>query len=172
MRRYVKRCKDFNPRPREEGDASSVGYNPQSDDFNPRPREEGDSGDGVFTMWEILISIHALVKRATLHTLARCQMWEISIHALVKRATKTTCSKSQAVKISIHALVKRATFETTVFDGQTFTISIHALVKRATTDIVLSCQTSPHFNPRPREEGDFAVLVRWQYEATFQSTPS
>ena len=34
---------DFNPRPREEGDASSVGYKPQRDDFNPRPREEGDS---------------------------------------------------------------------------------------------------------------------------------
>ena len=65
MRRYVKRCKGisihalvkratlycvhaqynlhyFNPRPREEGDASTVGYEPQSDDFNPRPREEGD----------------------------------------------------------------------------------------------------------------------------------
>ena len=40
---YKPQSDDFNPRPREEGDASSVGYKPQSDDFNPRPREEGDT---------------------------------------------------------------------------------------------------------------------------------
>ena len=58
---------------------------------------------------------------------------DISIHALVKRATDVSFNASYIERISIHALVKRATFETTVFDGQTFTISIHALVKRATS---------------------------------------
>ena len=42
LSRYRNPNKRFNPRPREEGDASSVGYKPQSDGFNPRPREEGD----------------------------------------------------------------------------------------------------------------------------------
>ena len=55
---------NFNPRPREEGD--DVYDEPVLDvkDFNPRPREEGDNhflGEFVFRK----ISIHALVKRAT-----------------------------------------------------------------------------------------------------------
>ena len=55
----------FNPRPREEGDVAlkvEVGSEPN---FNPRPREEGDIFNGLFAKREI-ISIHALVKRATL----------------------------------------------------------------------------------------------------------
>ena len=49
------------------------------------------------------------MKRATqLLTLARCQMW-ISIHALVKRATLDRLKREVAYEISIHALVKRAT---------------------------------------------------------------
>ena len=55
---------DFNPRPREEGDSfkflasDGVGY------FNPRPREEGDRFI-VYIVPNLCISIHALVKRAT-----------------------------------------------------------------------------------------------------------
>ena len=71
------------------------------------------------------------MKRATKTRAKKEPPVDISIHALVKRATviprrfvfkqayfnprpreegdKTTCSKSQTVKISIHALVKRAT---------------------------------------------------------------
>ena len=56
--------KHFNPRPREEGDCSNVSFVGTSQHFNPRPREEGDllriSVSELF-----LISIHALVKRAT-----------------------------------------------------------------------------------------------------------
>ena len=54
----------FNPRPREEGDLyifCSV-YNDRY--FNPRPREEGDLCTAK-NKKELLISIHALVKRAT-----------------------------------------------------------------------------------------------------------
>ena len=35
---------DFNPRPREEGDAVAHTGTVSDVDFNPRPREEGDSG--------------------------------------------------------------------------------------------------------------------------------
>ena len=56
--------KNFNPRPREEGD-----YQLQCERFilayfNPRPREEGDNLDFGLGL-PCGISIHALVKRAT-----------------------------------------------------------------------------------------------------------
>ena len=42
--------RDFNPRPREEGDGNTRGSAPYGRYFNPRPREEGDRlsplGDG------------------------------------------------------------------------------------------------------------------------------
>ena len=76
--------------------------------FNPRPREEGDILQ-IADELKKLISIHALVKRATLDCLLRAYQSEISIHALVKRATAVTVTVPAAVGISIHALVKRAT---------------------------------------------------------------
>ena len=57
----------FNPRPREEGDDWS-GVTPLLDmHFNPRPREEGDLAAFASPFFSD-ISIHALVKRATLLT--------------------------------------------------------------------------------------------------------
>ena len=35
--------RDFNPRPREEGDYTRYGIRRVMNDFNPRPREEGDN---------------------------------------------------------------------------------------------------------------------------------
>ena len=55
----------FNPRPREEGDKDIQNFKRRNIYFNPRPREEGDTqitGKEVC----VCISIHALVKRATL----------------------------------------------------------------------------------------------------------
>ena len=102
-----------------------------------------------------IISIHALVKRATTDyfgasatdnyfnprpreegdfiKITLSHNGAISIHALVKRATKLgDCYKDVSV-ISIHALVKRATVlcRRSAICGE---ISIHALVKRATQD--------------------------------------
>ena len=37
----LKRCY-FNPRPREEGDQGAFDFPSKKKDFNPRPREEGD----------------------------------------------------------------------------------------------------------------------------------
>ena len=57
-------------------------------DFNPRPREEGDSPYSCLIFCQF-ISIHALVKRATLSPYGLGMWLIISIHALVKRATST-----------------------------------------------------------------------------------
>ena len=80
------RLRNFNPRPREEGDSRVLASVQFLDYFNPRPREEGDpfmsciavdqnhfnprpreEGDPVISMriFTADISIHALVKRAT-----------------------------------------------------------------------------------------------------------
>ena|GEM_PF-6768709 len=45
-----------------------VVFKPCTHDFNPRPREEGDDCSTYFD-WVVIISIHALVKRATLSEL-------------------------------------------------------------------------------------------------------
>ena len=205
----------FNPRPREEGDITTIVFLITPTYFNPRPREEGDyQVHDRFLYYKI--SIHALVKRATSVDVDISDSEVISIHALVKRAT-VIISYDQpnisnfnprpreegdspllnisaiAIAISIHALVKRATTyieHTTHEDG----ISIHALVKRATTkslDVLLQkwisihalvkratqnsskkSTASRHFNPRPREEGDFIALQLRAKPPLFQSTPS
>ena len=59
--------------------------------FNPRPREEGDSAKLV-QIAQRRISIHALVKRATITGTFGNYNAVISIHALVKRATLPTDS--------------------------------------------------------------------------------
>ena len=104
----------------------------------------------------MFISIHALVKRATIFTLfhltfkfhfnprpreegdfIQSMYWltdkPISIHALVKRATTLSWRVPQLVGISIHALVKRATNQRRWICLRCW-ISIHALVKRATSE--------------------------------------
>ena len=77
----------------------------------------------------------------------------ISIHALVKRATYEIPAVNKANMISIHALVKRAT-KTPILIKADQNISIHALVKRATLYYVHAQCNLHYFNPRPREEGD------------------
>ncbi len=57
---------DFNPRPREEGDRTHSTRKLTTINFNPRPREEGDYMYGTLDILSTFISIHALVKRATL----------------------------------------------------------------------------------------------------------
>ena len=77
----------------------------------------------------------------------------ISIHALVKRATPQNTRQPTGQEISIHALVKRATALRGV-KGGVRNISIHALVKRATVPATRPAERDGNFNPRPREEGD------------------
>ena len=77
---------DFNPRPREEGDFTRMANAWARIDFNPRPREEGDLAAAARPLFND-ISIHALVKRATIGGSSARYAQRISIHALVKRAT-------------------------------------------------------------------------------------
>ena len=97
------------------------------------------------------------MKRATKNTTASGENTQISIHALVKRATGCDTAIDKENEISIHALVKRAT-EVAVDGIAGHDISIHALVKRATKDEFISSDYKSNFNPRPREEGDTAIL--------------
>ena len=120
-----------------------------SSDFNPRPREEGDVTGAAIADDTNVISIHALVKRATFHLADVLCAYHISIHALVKRATVHPVNFCCWKLISIHALVKRATIFLVTFLG-------------------IVC----YFNPRPREEGDPLLQTVQQFPVPFQSTPS
>ena len=64
-RNYPQKARHFNPRPREEGDLKRCRRSDRINYFNPRPREEGDLDLNTVDV-NYLISIHALVKRATL----------------------------------------------------------------------------------------------------------
>ena len=99
--------------------------------FNPRPRKEGDQEGDTWKHPYDIISIHALVKRATSLKKSYHPKPSISIHALVKRATRC----------------KHGSYNF-------FDISIHALVKRATQGRMGVCSRGQNFNPRPRKEGD------------------
>jgi len=145
-----------------------------SRDFNPRPRTEGDTFP-VSSKDTCYISIHALARRATpqrctgilrgrisIHALARRATWaylrhrclslyfnprprtegdqekhlltkieDISIHALARRATETNMQMLQTADISIHALARRATIPHKQYSANEV-ISIHALARRAT----------------------------------------
>ena len=81
--------------------------------FNPRPHEEGDLKIGVKSN-KIVISIHALMKRATQGVKQQILYYGISIHALVKRATDRAIAPQVIIR---------------------------------------------HFNPRPREEGDYYFQI-------------
>jgi len=122
--------------------------------FNPRAREERDRGvDYADTTGNV--SIHALVKSATVEPACPQCMDEVSIHALVKSATslakpqtlQPACSNPRAREerdgsnlitaigknvVSIHALVKSAT-NIPGRRGIIYSVSIHALVKSATS---------------------------------------
>ena len=99
--------------------------------FQSTPSQRGRHGNCGCVRLKVIISIHALAKRATIMMIFRYQnvlfqstpsqrgrppyFWqidntsEISIHALAKRATKKVKSIINEQAISIHALAKRAT---------------------------------------------------------------
>ena len=104
------------------------------------------------------------MKRATNFFYAVILFAIISIHALVKRATVTLPLSTHTSYISIHALVKRAT-AVGIRQQFVFFISIHALVKRATRFYSVLSAVVRYFNPRPREEGDHLPNLNRPYLA-------
>ena len=77
----------------------------------------------------------------------------ISIHALVKRATKILKIPTGATFISIHALVKRAT-ENGWKGGETKYFNPRPR-KEGDTSKHNDSPKGRNFNPRPRKEGDY-----------------
>ena len=93
------------------------------------------------------------MKRATNASTAMQMQWQISIHALVKRATIFTLT----IAMVFQYFNPRPREEGDIVDlshDKFIHISIHALVKRATTRRPDMQVSYSHFNPRPREEGD------------------
>ena len=78
---------------------------------------------------------------------------EISIHALVKRATILQIADELKKLISIHALVKRATYP--LFRQDDIHPYFNPRPREEGDDLVtdIYCLLR-NFNPRPREEGD------------------
>ena len=95
----------------------------------------------------------------------------ISIHALLKRATTTTDLGGKPLGISIHALLKRATSSKVTYQIQSF-ISIHALLKRATNEVQKYKNVSINFNSRSPEESDALVSATKLQSNLFQFTLS
>ena len=78
--------------------------------FNPRPREEGDP-NGKFASDGQKISIHALVKRATiLENILGVMPRDFNPRPREEGDPFLKVISSKFKRISIHALVKRATF--------------------------------------------------------------
>ena len=105
-----------------------------------------------------VISIHALVKRATV-VINGSWRYPSNFNPRPREEGDLTAGEvPKEINISIHALVKRATSEALQIFFK-LAISIHALVKRATYTATRSAEMSGNFNPRPREEGDQISLT-------------
>ena len=117
------------------------------------------------------ISIHALVKRATVRTCPRILRSSNFNPRPREEGDLGDCYKDVSVEvISIHALVKRAT--PAGFAGAVAkAISIHALVKRATISADKNSFWISDFNPRPREEGDEGFGTTCAYTVDFNPRP-
>ena len=181
--------------------------------FNPRPRGEGDNTR--FDIFRISrISIHALAGRATRRIDVTSSQKSISIHALAGRATEhgiygiccvefqSTPSRGGRLNPVIRCFVGMhfnprprgegdvATirvgnnirrFQSTPSRGgrpQRFTrvakgirISIHALAGRATFRGRINIGGFAHFNPRPRGEGDPVQVLRRSWNRHFNPRP-
>ena len=108
MRIYYK-DKNFNPRPRKEGDLANETIPETAKGFQSTPSQRGRPLKICRLYHRKAISIHALAKRATNQSACLDLRYTISIHALAKRATAIQQAIGKPTLISIHALAKRAT---------------------------------------------------------------
>ena len=122
---------------------------PRSRDFNPRPRKEGDVTTGLYLLCFLLISIHALVKRATSF---HCLYYNVPLY-FNPRPRKEGDSRFIVYIITY------------------LCISIHALVKRATVYDKINQFITSDFNPRPRKEGDRSTNNSSWYNSNFNPRP-
>ena len=117
------------------------------------------------------ISIHALVKRATVALKVEVGS-EPNFNPRPRKEGDSLSLPplSCQLNISIHALVKRAT-SSSVASAPSQRISIHALVKRATSQRFVWCLVEWYFNPRPRKEGDAILLFSQNGRTNFNPRP-
>ena len=171
----------------------------QKRNFNPRPRKEGDLRQPLTSCHNRRISIHALAKRATNVILDFPEIQNISIHALAKRATDQSvyCTPNnynfnprprkegdgsifaptniiqrfqstpsqrgrQVVRLNFFSVLvfqstpsQRGRLNSLELRFVLLCISIHALAKRATFCLSYDRSLFVNFNPRPRKEGDW-----------------
>ena len=183
---------DFNPRPREEGDAVDFNLLVTCSLFQSTPSRRGrPQRRKAYNYCKTFQSTPS--RRGRLHRYAqysiaalfqstpsrRGRPTNIRVHADVvdfnprpreEGDVNTLVSIVMRWGISIHALAKRAT---SPFHGieRAVIISIHALAKRATLRRCWICGPFGYFNPRPREEGDY-LRQSSRFSEIFQSTPS
>ena len=96
---------------------------------------------------------------------------KISIHALVKRATLEQLVQPLDVE---HFNPRPREEGDQIYDKLTemrAIISIHALVKRATFSAYVYSIVFVNFNPRPREEGDVWILKNLFSSSDFNPRP-
>ena len=170
LSRYHSPNKHFNPRPREEGDEYIADIRELLNHFNPRPREEGDINTISQTVAIIVFQSTPSWRGRLLPKHGNATSYRISIHALVKRATVEVLASAFNMDISIHALVKRATAPLWKL-CDSFVISIHALVKRATPSSLQDFYNVV-FQSTPSWRGRLVSFNLFFTCALFQSTPS
>ena len=148
----------FQSTPSRGGRQKSIGFMYHILGFNPRPHAEGDRTNHGTGKGALLVSIHALTRRATKLLIVVRPAVMVSIHALTRRATCTTykgsvCSSSFNPRP--HAEGDQLPHGSLL---QSF-VSIHALTRRATS--FFFCVATPHccFNPRPHAEGDLVRIL-------------
>ena len=124
-------AKHFNPRPREEGDRQLAFPSTVSRDFNPRPREEGDITTGFFSVVLAEISIHALVKRATLR-LFLYHLKPLHFNPRPREEGDDCFFSSICSGVNFNPRPREEGDDTLTDQIYSVDISIHALVKRAT----------------------------------------
>ena len=144
---------DFNPRPREEGDCFRKSLRGRSSLFQSTPSWRGrpDFATPLSYCWQFQSTPSWRGRRLCCFCCAACRV--ISIHALVKRATENYIEMITLWDISIHALVKRAT----LISSSSYSITVYFNPRpREEGDYILFIQVLIlcYFNPRPREEGD------------------
>ena len=145
---------DFNPRPREEGDGINAKGDIIKGEFQSTPSWRGRRFCHCKLHLFHMISIHALVKRATLLLQVEKFHFLISIHALVKRATSFHCLYYTAPLY----FNPRPREEGDALPWATLKARLHFNPRpreEGDRGVAKSKHSCCYFNPRPREEGDF-----------------
>ena len=131
----------FNPRPRKEGDSVKHHLSIPCNYFNPRPRKEGDKAFSTVIV-NGTISIHALVKRATIRQQIHRKAW-IYFNPRPRKEGDEGYSAFMLPSMNFNPRPrKEGDFAFMSAFPTHGVISIHALVKRATSNLgyLVTCE--------------------------------